>query len=241
MAEKRMFAKSIVLSDAFLDMPMSARSLYFTLGMLADDDGFVGNPRSIMRTIGASDDDMRILISRSFVFIFDSGVVVIKHWRINNYLKNDRYHETNYLEEKSMLTMDKKGAYSANVSNLDTNCIQSGDADKNRLEEYRLEKSRLEENREEKNSLEESECTRARKGSATLEEVRAYCKERRNKVNPERFYNHYQSIGWRVNGQPVQDWKALMFKWEEKDGFYEEETHSPLPESIRTKQRGSTA
>ena len=79
MAEKRMFAKSIVLSDAFLDMPMSARSLYFTLGMLADDDGFVGNPRSIMRTIGASDDDMKVLISKRFVLVFDSGVVVIKH------------------------------------------------------------------------------------------------------------------------------------------------------------------
>ena len=157
---------------------MSARCLYFMLGMLADDDGFVGNPRSIMRIVGASDDDMKVLISKRFVLVFDSGVVVIKHWRINNYLKNDRYHETNYLEEKARLTMDKKGAYSVIVSNPEPKCIQSGDADK-----YRLEKSRLEENRLEKNSLEESESTHARKGSASLEEVRTYCKERRNKVN----------------------------------------------------------
>ena len=111
MAEKRMFAKSIVLSDAFLDMPMSARCLYFTLGMLADDDGFVGAPKSIMRQCGASQDDLGILISKRFVLVFDSGVIVIKHWRINNYLRADRYTETTYLEEKSSLTTDGKGAY----------------------------------------------------------------------------------------------------------------------------------
>ena len=96
-----MFAKSIVLSDAFLDMPMSARCLYFTLGMLADDDGFVNAPRSIMRQCGASDDDMKILLAKKYVLLFDSGVIVIKHWRINNYLRNDRYTETWYTEEKA--------------------------------------------------------------------------------------------------------------------------------------------
>lgn len=106
-----MFAKTIVLSDAFLDMPMSARCLYFTLGMLADDDGFVNAPRSIMRQCGSSEDDMRILISKKFVLEFESGVIVIKHWRINNYLRNDRYVETKYIKEKSMLTVDEKGGY----------------------------------------------------------------------------------------------------------------------------------
>ena len=84
MAEKRMFAKSIVLSDAFLDMPLSARCLYFTLGMLADDMGFIGSPKAIMRQCGASIDDMNVLISKRYVLSFDSGVIVIKHWRINN-------------------------------------------------------------------------------------------------------------------------------------------------------------
>ncbi len=111
MAEKRMFAKSIVLSDAFLDMPMSARCLYFTLGMLADDDGFVGAPKSIMRQCGASQDDLSILLTKRYVLAFESGVIVIKHWRINNYLRNDRYTETTYLEERSELTLDAKGAY----------------------------------------------------------------------------------------------------------------------------------
>lgn len=111
MAEKRMFAKTIVLSDAFLDMPMSARCLYFTLGMLADDDGFVGSPRSIMRQCGASTDDMNILLAKKFLLKFDNGVIVIKHWRINNYIRNDRYTETVYTEEKAMLDSKDNGGY----------------------------------------------------------------------------------------------------------------------------------
>lgn len=115
MAEKRMFSKSIVLSDAFLDMPMSARCLYFTLGMLADDDGFVGSPKAIMRQCGASQDDMGILLSKRYVLSFESGVIVIKHWRINNYLRGDRYTETTYTEEKNELVLDANGAYTEAV------------------------------------------------------------------------------------------------------------------------------
>ena len=111
MAERRMFAKTIVLSDAFLDLPMSARCLYFTLGMLADDDGFVNAPRSIMRQCGASDDDMKLLLAKKFVLLFDSGVIVIKHWRINNYLQKDRINPTKYLEEKARLSIDANGSY----------------------------------------------------------------------------------------------------------------------------------
>lgn len=108
-----MFAKTIIDSDAFLDMPMSARLLYYDLGMRADDDGFINSPKKIMRMIGASNDDVNILIARKFVIPFDSGVVVIKHWRINNYLRNDRYTETKYLEEKSNLEVNKNGSYTA--------------------------------------------------------------------------------------------------------------------------------
>lgn len=112
MAERRMFAKTIVLSDAFLDMPMSARCLYFTLGMLADDDGFINAPRSIMRQCGASDDDLKLLLAKKFVLAFESGVIVIKHWRMNNYLQKDRYNETKYKEEKALLFLDENNAYS---------------------------------------------------------------------------------------------------------------------------------
>lgn len=119
MAERRMFAKSIVLSDAFLDMPMSARCLYFTLGMLADDDGFVGSPKAIMRQCGASEDDMRILVGKKYVLGFDSGVIVIKHWRLNNYLRNDRHVQTTYTEELDTLGIDDKGAYTQNVEKME--------------------------------------------------------------------------------------------------------------------------
>ena len=106
-----MFAKSIVLSDAFLDMSLSARCLYFTLGMFADDEGFVGNPKGIMRQCGASQDDLLALLQKRYVLAFDSGVIVIKHWKINNYLRSDRFQQTTYLEEKDTLTIDGKGAY----------------------------------------------------------------------------------------------------------------------------------
>ena len=123
MAERRMFAKTIVLSDAFLDMPMSARCLYFTLGMLADDDGFVNSPRSIMRQAGASIDDLNLLMVKRFILAFDSGVIVIKHWRIHNYIQKDRYKESKYMDEKATLTIDQNGAYTEciqDVSTLDT-------------------------------------------------------------------------------------------------------------------------
>lgn len=106
-----MFSKTIVLSDAFLDMPLSARCLYFTLGMLADDDGFVNSPRAIMRQCGASEDDMKVLIAKCYLIPFESGIVVIKHWRINNYLRCDRYQQTKYREEKERLVVKENGAY----------------------------------------------------------------------------------------------------------------------------------
>ena len=118
-----MFAKTIVLSDAFLDMPLSARCLYFTLGMLADDDGFVNSPKSIMRQAGASTDDLNLLMAKRFILAFDSGIIVIKHWRIHNYIQKDRYKESKYMEEKATLMIDQNGAYTEciqDVSTLDT-------------------------------------------------------------------------------------------------------------------------
>lgn len=111
MAEKRMFSKKVIDTDYFLEMPTSAQNLYFHLGMRADDDGFVDNYKSIMRIIGAKEDDLKILILKKFILPFDNGVIVITHWRINNYLRNDRYSETKYQEEKSMLEVNDKGEY----------------------------------------------------------------------------------------------------------------------------------
>ena len=151
MAERRMFAKAIVLSDAFLDMPMSARCLYFTLAMLADDDGFINSPKSIMRQCGATTDDMSILIAKRFVLTFESGVVVIKHWRIHNLIQKDRYRETKYLEEKGQLMLDGNKAYTEAVSDVYPECIQnvSNMEPQVRLGEVSLGKSRVGEVKEE--------------------------------------------------------------------------------------------
>lgn len=111
MAERRMFAKTIIDSDAFMNMPLSAQALYFHLSMRADDEGFINNPKKIQRMVGAADDDMNVLILRRFILPFDSGVVVIKHWRIHNYIRGDRLKPTVYTEEKAQIECKNNGAY----------------------------------------------------------------------------------------------------------------------------------
>ena len=122
MAERRMFAKTIIDSDAFLDMPSSTQALYFHLSMRADDDGFINNPKKIQRMVGCSDDDMKLLIAKHFIIPFESGIVVIKHWKVHNYIQKDRYKETVYLDEKSMLCIKDNNAYSLA---MDTERIQN--------------------------------------------------------------------------------------------------------------------
>lgn len=114
MPEKRMFTKKITESDAFLDMPLSSQCLYFHLNMGADDDGFVNNPKRIMRTIGASEDDLKLLIAKAFILVFENGVIVIKHWRMHNTLQNDRYKPTDYQEEYALLGLKDNQAYTWN-------------------------------------------------------------------------------------------------------------------------------
>lgn len=111
MAERRMFAKTIIDSDAFLDMPLSTQCLYFHLSMRADDDGFINNPKKIQRMIAASEDDLKLLVLKKFIIPFESGIVVIKHWKIHNYIRSDRYKETVYQEEKSSLKLKDNNAY----------------------------------------------------------------------------------------------------------------------------------
>lgn len=111
MAERRMFTQKIIDSDAFLDMPLSAQSLYFHLNMRADDDGFVNNPKKIQRMIGASEDDLKLLIVKRFILAFENGVIVIKHWRMHNLLRKDRYSPTQYVEQMKRLEIKDNGAY----------------------------------------------------------------------------------------------------------------------------------
>lgn len=145
MAERRMFSKTIIDSDLFLDMPLSTQCLYFHLGMRADDDGFINNPKKIQRMIGCSEDDLKLLIVKNFIIPFDSGVVVIKHWKIHNYIRPDRYKETLYLEEKSHLVLNKNKEYELGIpTDIPTGIPKVDKMDTQaRLGKARLGKARL--------------------------------------------------------------------------------------------------
>lgn len=151
MAQKRMFDKSITNNDNFIELPATSQNLYFHLSMNADDDGFVDNWKSIMRMVGSKSDDMKILIAKSYIIPFDSGVIVIKHWRINNYLRNDRHTDTKYIEEKNSLSLGNNEEYVLTKDNgipvVDQLSTQN-----------RIDKNRTEKNKKEKNSGDEILC-----------------------------------------------------------------------------------
>lgn len=144
MAERRMFAKTIIDSDAFLDMSMSAQCLYFHLAMRADDEGFLNNPKKIQRMIGASDDDLRLLLAKRFILAFDTGVIVIKHWKIHNYIRNDRFKPTVYEEEKAQLSTKENGAYTLGIPDGSQLVYQVETQD--RLGKVRIGKDRINNN-----------------------------------------------------------------------------------------------
>lgn len=119
MAQRRMFSKKITDTDTFLDMPLSSQALYFHLNMHADDDGFVSNAKTIKRMIGSNDDDLKLLLAKQFIFAFESGVVVIKDWKIHNYIRKDTYNTTIYGNEKEQLEQDENGAYTLRPRSVD--------------------------------------------------------------------------------------------------------------------------
>lgn len=129
MAERRMFAKSIIDSDAFLDMPTSSQCLYFHFGIRADDDGFVNNPKKIAKIINANDDDIRILLAKQFIIAFQNGIIVLTHWRIHNYIQKDRYKQSIFYQQKALLSLDENNVYI-----MDTKNIPVGYTGKARLE-----------------------------------------------------------------------------------------------------------
>ena len=213
MAERRMFAKTIIDSDAFIDMPVTARLLYYDLAMRADDDGFVNSPKKIMRMVGASQDDLAILISKKFIIPFDSGIVVIKHWRIHNYIRKDTYHETTYREEKRLLTLDEKNAYTLQ--------------DRDESVDGTLTQVRLGKVRKGKNI----------KIPPTLEEVTAYCNERHNNIDPQTFIDFYESKGWYVGKNKMKDWKACIRTWEKSDRKHTDHVVIEPPDYFRTAEQ----
>lgn len=223
MANRRMFAKTIIDSDAFLDMPPSSQVLYFHLAMRADDDGFINNPKTIMRIVGAKDDDIKLLIAKKFIIPFASGVVVIKHWRIHNYIQKDRYTETKYIDEKNQLIINKKNGYSLkqisllddendNVYILDTQ-VRLG-KDRDRLGKDRLELERV-----------KNKATRFIK--PTIDEIKTFLNDQEYETDTDRyadrFYNFYESKGWKVGKEKMKDWKAAIRGWLSRDNIKKKE------------------
>lgn len=208
MAERRMFTKRITESDSFLDMPSSTQMLYFHFSMNADDDGFVNNPKKIQKMCGASDDDFKLLIAKSFIILFDSGIIVIKHWKMHNYIQADRYRPTDYVEEKSMLGIKSNKAYTLDVSKMDAECIQNGYIGK-----VSIGKDSKDKDSEEESAREEKA---KRFYPPTLDEVKQYCEERKNNIDPMAFIDFYSSKGWMIGKNRMKDWKAAVRTWERK-------------------------
>lgn len=208
MANKRMFALDVIDTDRFCEMPVSARLLYYELGMRGDDEGFVQNPKKIMLTTGTTADDLKILAAKGYVILFDSGVLVITHWRQNNFIQKDRFHETTCLAEKAQIqTTDSKIYELLPFGNkLDTPCIRTvSDLEA----QIRLDKTRKEEKARAPSSR--------RFTPPTVDEVAAYCLERGNAVDAQRFVDFYASKGWKVGSSGMKDWHAAVRNWERQD------------------------
>lgn len=218
MAEKRMLSKKVLDTDAFLDMPLSAQALYFHLAVNADDEGFVGNPKRIRDYIGASENDLNLLVEKRFVLIFKNGVVVIRHWKIHNTLRRDRSHPTIFTEEKALLIVGANGAYMERPTTADIADNQTATAcqpsDGQMSTEDKIGEDSVSEDMEDESgtlAIDEIKTTRFKK--PTVDEIKAYCTDNGYSVDALRFFDYYESNGWRVGKTPMKDWQATVRNW----------------------------
>lgn len=216
MADRRMFSKAITDSETFLTLQPKAQMLYFHLAMHADDDGFVSSPKRIQKMVGASDKDLDALLAEQFVIPFESGVCVIRHWRIHNYIRSDRYKETVYKSEKRALCTDENNAYILEGNSGIPDGYQTGD----KLDtQVRLGKDRIGKSTGGMGG-QPAAATRPRKKfiPPTVEQVAAYCGEKGYHIDPELFIAHYEANGWKQGrGRPIVSWKAAVVTWEKRD------------------------
>ena len=203
MAQKRMFDKSVIGTDDFIEMPDSSQNLYFHLSMSADDDGFVDSWKSIMRMTGKKEDDFKILVAKKFVLPFETGVIVIRHWKINNYLRKDRHSETKYTKELKMLSEEENGTYNLENKGVKPLVYQMATNGVPSIEENRIEKNRIEK--------------RGGFKKPCVSEIKNYCSERKNKVDAEAFFDFYESKDWFVGKNKMKDWKASVRTWEKRN------------------------
>ena len=217
MANKRMFNLSIVDSDAFLDLPLSTQALYFHLNMRADDDGFISNPKKISRIIGASEDDLKLLIMKRFVLVFEDGVIVIKHWRMHNTIQKDRYKKTNYIDDLKQLSIKENGAYTfvetgciQNGNRSETKCIQNGNTDIGLDIDLDLD---LDKDLKETTTDVVVKKKQKKFVKPTQQEIAEYVKSLGKSLDVARFYDYYEAKGWLVGKSPMKDWKATVRNW----------------------------
>lgn len=204
MAQRRMFSLKIIDTDLFLEMPHSTRLLYYELSMRADDDGFISSPKKILKMVGCSDDDFKILLSKKYLIPFESGVCVVRHWKIHNYIQKDRYSQTVYLQEKNQLHEDENGMY--------TKCIQN---DNIMDTQVRLELGQV--SIELEKEIVEKEKVKTFKVPSILE-IQEFLKEKAiTNVNAEKFYYYYESNGWMVGKAKMKSWHSAIMTWKNKE------------------------
>lgn len=205
-----MFTKKITHSDEFISMPHSSQNLYFHLNMEADDEGFVNGVKRIMRTINANEDDLKILIAKRFVLAFEtSSVIVIKHWKLHNAIRNDRFKPTDYVTERAMIYEKENGVYTTSQpsdNQVTTNGMHSIrldlDLDKVSIDKVSIDKEIV--LKHDRNII-----------PPTFEMVDKYCKERKNGIDAQFFIDYYDQLNWYLKPRmKMINWEGAIRTWE---------------------------
>ena len=221
MAERRMFTKKVTDDDNFMALSSSAQALYLHLSMSADDDGFCNQVSVAMFKAHASVQDLQALLEKRYIYQFENGVIVIKHWRMANALRKDRYTPTAFQEELARLDLKDNGSYTW----LPDGCqVVAERLPQVRLEEVSIDKDIKKESKEKKSTA---------FLPPTLDQVRDYCRERNNSVDPQRFLDFYESKGWMVGKNKMKDWKASVRTWEQRDKTEPKPTNKAMDYSQR--------
>ena len=209
-----MMSKSVIDTDMFLDMPASTQCLYFHMLLRADDDGFLKNAKTIMRTVGASPDDVKLLIAKKYLIPFDTGIMAIKHWRIHNYIKKDRYKPTD-CEEIKLLEVNEKGEYvlAEPVRNQVGSSMEPQDRDRDR-DRLEIEIGKDRESSRKRSSANNSTTAAPKFKKPTLDELKAYIAENGYTFSAEAFMDYYESNGWKVGRNPMKSWQATCRTWQ---------------------------
>lgn len=236
MAKRRMFNMDIVNTDAFHSMPRDAQLLYFNLGMYADDDGFVTSPKLIMKVLGIRQSHLVLLAEKEYIRLFDSGVCLICDWHEHNYIRRDRYTPTRCKKEKQSLTDLSPDGQPDDIPDdnpaVDADTVDTG---KDRSGKDRSGKDSAGKEKKEREQESADKPPRPRFSPPGVEEVEAYCRERKNGIDAQRFVDFYTANGWVQNrNKPIRDWRAAVRTWEgrEKNGRHDHghgRENTPIP------------